>query len=36
MPGGGFVLSTADHLYDETPIKNVELAVRAAQRCGRY
>ncbi len=36
MPGGGFVLSTADHLYDETPIKNVELAVRAAQRCGGY
>jgi uroporphyrinogen-III decarboxylase len=36
MPGGGFVLSTADHLYDETPIKNVELAVRAARRWGGY
>jgi hypothetical protein len=35
-PGGGFVLSTADHLYDETPIDNVRWAVEAAVEAGRY
>ncbi len=35
-PGGGFVLCTADHLYDETPVQNVRWAVQAAQEAGVY
>jgi len=35
-PGGGFVLSTADHLYDETPIDNVRWAVEAALDVAGY
>jgi uroporphyrinogen-III decarboxylase len=35
-PGGGFVLSTADHLYDETPMENIRWAVKVARDCGVY
>ena len=35
-PGGGFVLSTADHLYDETPIDNLRWAIEAAIEVGAY
>jgi uroporphyrinogen-III decarboxylase len=35
-PGGGFVLSTADHLYDETPIDNIRWAIDAAREVARY
>lgn len=35
-PGGGFILSTADHLYDDTPIEGIRWAVNAALESGGY
>ena len=35
-PGGGFILSTADHLYDKTPAENVRWAVEVARKYGNY
>jgi uroporphyrinogen decarboxylase len=35
-PGGGFVLSTADHIYDETPLENLRWAVEAAKEVAAY
>jgi uroporphyrinogen decarboxylase len=35
-PGGGFILSTADHIYDETPLENLRWAVEAAIEVGAY
>jgi uroporphyrinogen decarboxylase len=35
-PGGGFILGTADHLYDETPLENVRWAVEVARKYGNY
>jgi uroporphyrinogen-III decarboxylase len=35
-PGGGFILSSADHLYDKTPIDHVRWAVEAALEVGQY
>lgn len=35
-PGGGSILSTADHLYDETPVDRIRWAVDAAIEAGGY
>lgn len=35
-PGGGFILGTADHLYDETPLENVRWSIEVARKYGRY
>ncbi len=35
-PGGGFILGTADHLYDKTPAENIRWAVEVARKHGNY
>jgi uroporphyrinogen decarboxylase len=35
-PGGGFILGTADHLYDDTPLENIHWAVEVARKYGSY
>ena len=35
-PGGGFILSSADHLYDKTPAENVRWAIEVARKYGKY